>query len=318
MLEERVRFERRSGQCFPLRLELCKSAGLALGGNVVFHGGLDRGDPYSFAREPASVGTIVAGAPPVPFVTGACHLRGLGVEFNRSISRARPPVVLMGGLNLVRALGMGGVPCLLATGDRQSLSLASRYCSGRLPLPTADGTDAVLKTLRDAGGQLGRSCGGRVPLFYSNDDQLALVQQHRHLLEEHYLLLLNDPGVDHALLDKALFERLARERGLPVPRSLRWDGIGKDSLADFAGPVIVKPHMRKLRGEFKLFDALLAENEKARIFASGREAMAHPMVQQLHPHLAFQEYVHGSGRDIWSFHGVADEKARLLGSFSGP
>jgi D-aspartate ligase len=143
------------------------------------------------------------------------------------------------------------------------------------------------------------------------------VQQHRHLLGEHYLLLLNDPGLDHALLDKALFERLARERGLPVPRSLRWDGSGVDSLADFPAPVIVKPHLRKLRGELKAFEQLLADDEKARLFASGRETMAHPLVRQLHPHLAFQEYVDGSGSDLWSYHGVADEKGCLLAWFCG-
>lgn len=175
----------------------------------------------------------------------------------------------------------------------------------------------MLQALGRAGARLAQHCGARVPLFYSNDEQLALVQQHRQVLEEHYLLLLNDAGVDEALLDKALFERLARERGLPVPRALRWDGTGVDSLADFPAPVIVKPQLRKLRGEFKVFGRLLADDEKARVFASGREAMAHPLVQQLHPHLAFQEYVEGSGRDLWSYHGAADEKGCLLAWFCG-
>jgi hypothetical protein len=97
----------------------------------------------------------------------------LDLKLDQCISRASPPVMLLGGLNLVRALGMGGVPCIVATGDRRSLALASRYCRGRLPLPAHDGTDAVVQALRRAGGQLVRRYGGRVPLFYSNDDQLG-------------------------------------------------------------------------------------------------------------------------------------------------
>ncbi len=225
--------------------------------------------------------------------------------------------MLLGGLNLVRALGMARVPCIVATGEERSAALASRYCRGRLLLPTRDGHEAVLHALRRAGEQLAHRCGRRVPLFYSNDEQLGLVQEHRQALEEHYLLLLNDPGLDHALLDKARFERLARERGLPLPRPLSWHGNGQDSLVQFGAPVIAKPHLRKLRGEFTAFDRLLAKDEKARVFASGQEAMAHPLVQQLREHLTFQEYVHGSGADLWSYHGVADANGRLLAWFCG-
>src|SRR3982750_4907880 len=112
---------------------------------------------------------------PSPLFICACHVNGVNTA---SPALRRPPVVLLGGLNLARTLGMAGIPCIVATGDAQSLAVASRYCHGRVTLPVRQGTDAVVETLRRAGAKLARVFG-RVPLFYSNDQQLALVQQPR-------------------------------------------------------------------------------------------------------------------------------------------
>jgi predicted ATP-grasp superfamily ATP-dependent carboligase len=45
--------------------------------------------------------------------------------------------------------------------------------------------------------------------------------------------------------------------------------------------------------------------------------MANPLARQLKDLLTFQEYVPGGDRQLWSFHGFADENARLLGWFVG-
>jgi hypothetical protein len=45
------------------------------------------------------------------------------------------PVILLGGLNVVRALGLAGIPVIVASQDRRAPSTASRYCKGVLELP---------------------------------------------------------------------------------------------------------------------------------------------------------------------------------------
>src|ERR671914_2870820 len=82
----------------------------------------------------------------------------------------RPPVLLLGGLNLVRALGLGGVPAIVASPEPHSPALASRFSHGSLLLPALERRDAVLETLVRAGERLADALGRRVPLFYGNDD----------------------------------------------------------------------------------------------------------------------------------------------------
>lgn len=230
----------------------------------------------------------------------------------RRFSAERPPAVLLGGLNVLRALGLAGIPVIVASSCDDEAAFASRYCRGRLRLPSLDNRRAVVEALLRAGERLAAAIGRRVPLFYSNDTWQRLVQDYRGELAQHYLLLLNEPGVADALIEKDLFQPLAAERGLPVPRTLEWDMLDR-----VAGPVLVKPHAKYAPELSPAHLRVFGRHGKARIFESGSALLADPWARQLRENLLLQEYVDGSDRDIWSFHGFTDEKSELLDWFIG-
>src|SRR5438477_756464 len=153
----------------------------------------------------------------------------------------RIPVVLLGGVNLVRALGLAGVPTIVVSHEDDEPAFASRYCAAKSLLPSLANTEGVADALVTIGDRLATRYGRRVPLFYGSDDYLKLIYAHRERLERYFLLLLNDPAVADAMLTKDSFQAFARERGLPVPAALSWDDHGSASVADHAGPVVVKP-----------------------------------------------------------------------------
>src|SRR5690349_23556056 len=132
------------------------------------------------------------------------------------LPRGRVPVVLLGGLDLLRALGDAGIPAIVASLERRTPAMASRYCAGTIALPPVVGRDAVVETLVRAGRWLAEHYGAPVPLFYDNDDRLALVQDYRQTLGQHFALLLNERELADALIDKSRFQSLAESRGLPV------------------------------------------------------------------------------------------------------
>jgi predicted ATP-grasp superfamily ATP-dependent carboligase len=229
----------------------------------------------------------------------------------RRFSAGRPPVVLLGGLNVVRALGLARIPVVVASSSSDELAFASRYCRGKILLPSLGDRRAVADSLLRAGARIAQSVGQHIPLFYSNDDWQRLVQDYRAELAEHYALLLNDADVAEALIDKDRFQPLAAARGLPIPRSLEWDELDRAS-----GPVLVKPRV-KYRDPTATQLRLFGAQGKARVFPDGRALLADAAAQQLRPELLIQEYIDGDDRDIWSFHGFCDQQSRLLDWFIG-
>lgn len=217
------------------------------------------------------------------------------------------PVVLLGGLNIVRALGMAGIPVIVASSRRRLPSMASRYCSGVIELPPITEREAVVETLVGAARGIGRA-----PLFYDNDDRLALVQDFRSALAPHFSLLLNEPSLADALVDKSRFQALAEVHGLPVPRRFAWE-----ELAGAAGPVLAKPTTRTAWDNSSIRRQLFGGAGKARIFASGREARAAVLATPIAGQLCFQEYVPGGDESIWSFHGFAAPGGEVLAWFVG-
>jgi D-aspartate ligase len=225
---------------------------------------------------------------------------------------AKPPVVLLGGLNVLRALGMARIPVIVASSQPDTPALASRYCAAHLALPPIERREAVLEALLAAGERLHAALGRPVPLFYCNDDALDLVQSERDALGRHYRLLLNEPLAADAMIDKQRFVAFAAQRGLPVPRQLEWESLGA-----FDAPVIVKPKSRIGWDDSPVYRRLLGGAGKARVFESGAALRAHPVAAQLAGALAFQEYLEGGDRELWSFHGFAAEGGELLAWFIG-
>lgn len=222
------------------------------------------------------------------------------------------PVVSLGGLHLVRALGMAGIPVLVASSQRRTPATASRYCGGTIALPAGGGREAVVEALVRAGRRLAEEHGRPVPLFYDNDDRLALVQDFRDPLASHFALLLNEPRLGEELLDKTRFQGLAERRRLPVPRCIDWEALGGER-----GPVLVKPRTRTGWDDSPVRTQLFGGEGKARVFASGREARLDPLVRSLAGRLQFQEYVPGADDTIWSFHGFAAPGGEVLEGFVG-
>jgi predicted ATP-grasp superfamily ATP-dependent carboligase len=222
------------------------------------------------------------------------------------------PVVLLGGLNVVRALGAAGIPVVIASSQRHTASMASRFCAGTIALPPIGEREAVVEALVRAGRALGAEHGTPPPLFYDNDDRLALVQDYREALAPHFRMLLNEPALADALLEKSRFQALAERIGLPVPRRLDWQ-----ALAAHPGPVLVKPRTRTAWDDSRVRLQLFGGAGKARVFASGRDAADDPLLRQLAGELSFQEYIPGGDDAIWSFHGFAAPGGEVLEWFVG-
>ena len=234
----------------------------------------------------------------------------------KATRKAQRPVVLLGGLDVVRALGLGQLPVIIAHSERRTPSMASRYCAGVLELPALDGQagsrEAVVEALVRAGRRLAAQHGAPLPLFYDNDDRLALVQDFRAALAPHFALLLNEPALGEALLDKSRFQALAESLGLPVPRRISWE-----SLDGWNAPLLLKPKVRTAWDNSGVRLQLFGGDGKARVFRNGGEARADPLVAQFASQLAFQEYVPGEDDAIWSFHGFAAPDGEVLEWFVG-
>jgi D-aspartate ligase len=226
------------------------------------------------------------------------------------------PALLLGGVNLVRALGLAGIPVIVASPDEHEPAFASRYCRGRCVLPPLSRMDAAVDAIVMIGEHLAMLHGRRIPLFYGSDDFLKLIYAHRERLERHFLALLNTPRVAEALLTKDGFQAFAHGAGLPVPAALSWDGSGAATVASFPGPVIVKPSNKEGWSDSQLRKRAFGR-AKALVFPTGAEAAADPVLALFRGQLTCQQYVSGDDCANWSFHAFADGKGHVIQGFTG-
>jgi predicted ATP-grasp superfamily ATP-dependent carboligase len=224
----------------------------------------------------------------------------------------RPPVVLLGGINLARTLGLAGIPAIVVSADPREPAFASRHAVGRCLIPPLDSGAAAVDALVSIGDRLTAALGRRVPFMYGSDDALQLLHANRERLQRYFLFLTSEREVATALNAKDAFARLARARALPTPRELAWEEV-----AGTSQEVLIKPRVKIDWHHSALCERLFDGEGKARVFASGAEAAAHPGVRLYRDQLVFQEYIPGDDTCLWSYHGLADESGQVLASFVG-
>src|SRR6185436_21179200 len=90
-----------------------------------------------------------------PYLEGVVRYLRYGLEVDFSKLRAeRPPVLLLGGLSLLRPLGFAGIPAIVASPHADEPAWVSRYCGGRCRLPPLANEEAVAQVLLEAGDRL--------------------------------------------------------------------------------------------------------------------------------------------------------------------
>ena len=131
-------------------------------------------------------------------------------------SRKALACVLGGIMDLVRPLGLAGIPCAVVT-PPGGPSVYSRFT--RTVLYWEDFSAA--EELAEALVRFGAEQPEPPVLFYVDSSQLLLVSRYRERLAKAFRFVIADSALVEDLVDKSRFQALAERLHLPVPATRR-------------------------------------------------------------------------------------------------
>jgi len=241
------------------------------------------------------------------------------METRRMVDAKVTPHV-MGGLTILRCFGLEKIPyfAVCATGDqRDDFIFASRYCQGGFV--TADPANHPEKALAALLAH-GKKLPHRVPLYYSNDQQLKLVSEHREPLSQYFQFTMPEAATITDTLDKSKFVQYCQRHDLPAPASYSEAEVAQKNRAGFAWqfPLVVKPATHINWFESNVIKSFGGLEYKAIIVNNQKEfsQVIAAMQQEKIPFLV-QRFIAGGDDLIYSFHTFLDEKSEPLGWFIG-
>jgi D-aspartate ligase len=227
------------------------------------------------------------------------------------MSDRRPLACVMGDLDLLRPLGLAGIPCVVVARPGAPPRF-SRFA--RATLPWVDtwerGGEQVDTLLRFASTQ------PKPPvLFYQEDRDLLLVSRNRERLRSAFRFVIGAATLVEDLVDKARFQTLAQGLDLPVPIARPLDLTRPPTREDFdvPFPIVIKPLTRRtdswnpVGGPGKALQVDTLE-----------------LLQQLWPRLVAarvpvlaQQLVPGPETAVESYHVYVDANGVIVGEFTG-
>jgi predicted ATP-grasp superfamily ATP-dependent carboligase/CelD/BcsL family acetyltransferase involved in cellulose biosynthesis len=230
---------------------------------------------------------------------------------------ADPIAVLHGDLNMLRCFARAGIRTVSLASDPDAPTFFSRHCGERRVIAdsVADPTAALADLLA-----LGRLLPDRPILYYGDDALLLLISRHRAKLAERFRFRMPPAALIEALVDKARFVALARERELPVPRTLlSSDARRAGEIARLLPlPVILKPtsHLGFRRSPAVLG---LGKGPLKAFYAGDVDELARMIerIESFSPDFVVQEFIPGGEEQIYTFHAYLDGDRRALGCYVG-
>ena len=221
-----------------------------------------------------------------------------------------PRSVVMGDIDLVRALGLAGITSAYV-GPPDASARFSRHVSAVVrwtdPWTGQDGLVARLL-------ELGRTEPGPLVLYPQTDAALLLVSRHREELGAVFRFVLAEAELTEQLVDKGSFHELAARLGLPVPPSvsLRAEpGTSAPSL-ELPFPVLVKPFTRAVD-----WDTAGGEGKALEVRGEAEWASLWQRCSALGMQVIVQQLVPGPETSIESYHAYIDGAGSIAGEFTG-
>jgi D-aspartate ligase len=221
-----------------------------------------------------------------------------------------PLGLVMGDIDLVRALGLARIPVAFF-GPPDASARFSRHVHEVLPWIDhwSRGEELLAELVR-----FGRRQSEPPVLYPPTAAGLLLASRHRLTLEPAFRLMLADSELVEDLVDKARFAALAERHGLPVPRTQRVRPRPDDPppVLDLRFPVVVKPVVRAAHWDG------VSDGGKALHLAGPEDWSAiWPRLAGLPSELVLQESVPGPESAIESYHAYVDREGTIAGEFTG-
>lgn len=209
----------------------------------------------------------------------------------------------MGDTDLVRPLGLAGVPCVLVA-DRADPTRRSRF---------------VRDTLDPEGDLAARLCAYAAEqaeppvLFYQRDSYALSVSRERERFSRAFRFVVPDAELVEDLVDKERFGALAARLELPVPAGCvvdpRSQGVGPMPLP---APVVVKPLTRSA-----LWFGFAGWSKAVRIESEAAWRRMWPELARAGSRLVVQELIPGGEQQVVSYHVYVDARGEVAGEFTG-
>lgn len=143
------------------------------------------------------------------------------------------------GLGLVRALGREGVRVVALDPHRGALGVNSRYCRLVASPDIKQDEGRYLDFLLE----FGRGLPTKAVLYPTGDPTVVLLSRERQALSQYYHFVMPEHGTVLKLLTKDGLDSVAREHGIPAPRTaIPSDRAGVEAAAaQLQFPVLLKP-----------------------------------------------------------------------------
>jgi D-aspartate ligase len=217
---------------------------------------------------------------------------------------------VIGGMDLVRPLGLSGIPCDVVThrGDAAAYSRFTREVIERADPMTEP--DVLLERLM---AYAHRQSEAPV-LYYGQDTDLLFVSRHRDDLGQLFRFVIAAASLVEDLVDKERFRKLAQRLDLPVPAGICVDASVVSPLdLPLRFPVVVKPASRE-RGNWtavadgaKALGARTPEELRGIWSSLARERLE----------VFVQEMVPGPETRVESFHVYVNAEGEQVAEFTG-
>lgn len=217
----------------------------------------------------------------------------------------------LGGLAIVRSLGMQGVDCWGIDESEVSPGFLSRYTRGRRRRARfdADDAEAYLRVVMEVSERI----GSRAVLIPTSDELVLWTARHADRLSERFLFPRQDPQMIDRLTGKAGMTDWAAQHGVPVPLNhlptSEEDLLGV--IERFRFPVMLKPSLGSGQNTNPAQTMVRVDDVEALL----REYRARE--DPARPNMMIQEYIPGDDDQIWIFDGYFDADSRCRAAFTG-